>query len=424
MKQPTQTLKLAADPTRNSVKRYQVTVTDAYGCRATDEVKVTVLSRPEARTTLVQPTCGRRDGSITFRFRNHRDQSDMEFSITGKTGRYKRVKDKAGVLTFSRLQAGRYDAWVRWGNDACPVSLGRIQLTDRPGPQIDAGPDQVVCEGDPVRLKVANNKNWSYLWSNKVKRPSQTLYLDAPDYRNLVRNYTISVTDKKSGCTTTDAVKVTVLSRPIVSAAYVRPNCGRADGSIALSFRDHRDQRYIEFSLSGKDGRYRRRPDDAGTVTFGRLAAGTYDVWARWPGGKCAVRVQRITLREKGNCLRSDDAPVLFRESVQDTLMGMEEAAPPTVLPNRTGSEELLAKLEVFPNPARSGGSVTIRYFATQTGRPLQIFSAAGQLVRRIDASTLATGWNEMTVDLMNLASGSYFVADGYGNHAVFAIIK
>ncbi len=297
VKKRTQTIKRKVKPYDNQIATYGVTVTDRYGCKATDQVKVTMLSKPRAKVQKVNPFCGRSDGAIIFTFKNHKDQRFMEFSINGRNGKYRRVKDNTGMLRFNNLPAGRYNAFVRWGDDSCPVSLGRIVLEDRPGPVIDAGPDLIVCEGRPINLRVNKRKDWDIRWNNGAKTHKQVIPTKAAGkYANRYRTYKVRVTDKNR-CRATDEVKVVILSKPRVKISHTDAHCDQSDGTINFTFKDHPDERYLEFSINGKDGPYRRVRDDRGAFTFNKLAAGRYDVWVRWWKKGCPLRLGWINIR-------------------------------------------------------------------------------------------------------------------------------
>lgn len=433
VKTSSQTLNMNPRPYEDRTLKYAVTVTDQFGCKAKDEVMVDLHSKPRATFTITKPHCGRSDGVIQFNFKDHKQRTTIEFSIDGKNGKYKLAKDNAGSLKFASLKAGTYNAWVRWGDDSCPVSLGKIVLEDIAGPQIDAGPDIVVCEGTPVRLNVNRNSNWTYSWSNGIKTPAQTLTLTPKPYENLVRTYTIRVTDKNN-CRSTDDVKVTVLSKPRATATLVHPNCGKTDGAITFSFKDHVNQTYMEFSITGKEGTYVRRADNGGTYKFSKLAAGTYELWVRWRGVGCPVRVGRVQLKAPGNCNTASNIVALPEEMREETIRLEDIDLPEEPVPadnNRIryhadapGTDHQFTDLQVYPNPASQGSTITIRYYTEQLGEPLKIVDPTGKIIRLIDADQISKGWNEIPVDLAYLSTGSYFVVDGYGNYKVFVIIK
>ena len=279
----------------NASMNYRVTVTDQNGCSRTDFVRVNVVSTPWARIKPLHPHCGQSDGGVSFTFADHPHQKLMYFSVTGQNGTYYKTKDENGAFRIMNLSAGLYEVWVKWKDDACPVKLKDVELIDLPGPAIDAGPDLTVCQNSSVKLSVNRKTGWTYLWSNGVETARQSVVPGSSNYRNKTNTYSVVVTDQ-FGCRSKDWVKVTVQSLPQPKFKVLHPNCGRRDGAITFTFRNHPDFTKIEFSITGRDGKFKRVLDEVGTLTFGNLSVGTYSAWARWRGGACPVNIGKIEL--------------------------------------------------------------------------------------------------------------------------------
>lgn len=424
---------------KNKKLKYAITVTDQFGCKASDNIEVTVASKPRARYTFSRPTCGKKNGEITFTFNNHPDQKIMEISITGKKGKYARVEDKKKKKTFKNLGAGTYRAYARWKDDSCPVYLGEIKLLDIPGPNIDAGPDLTVCDGKEFVLRVNQKNGWTYRWSNGVKKPVQKMKVNMNKYTHVEKLYRINVTDKLK-CKATDEVKVTIMSMPKATYDVEHPNCGKRDGFITLKFPDHATESKIEFSITGKNGNYIRKRDDIGSINFSKLPAGRYDIWARWPSGHCAVRIGKVDLKEQKNCLTSDPEESTDMETIATSPTQADQMANPSLpyeqpekeqpittdsTPKMTSSAEVpTTDLEVFPNPTTANTSITIRYYADTDRAPLKIMDPTGRLVKTVDPSLIRAGWNELRVGLENVATGTYIVLDGKGNYKLFVVMQ
>ena len=111
--------------------------------------------------------------------------------------------------------------------------------------------------------------------------------------------YELRVQDE-FGCVDTDEIKVKVVSKPKATIKKTSPFCGRSDGKITFNFADHPNHRFIEFSLNGKNGPYRRALDQRKVLVFKNLSAGNYYAWVRWGDGdaSCPVSLGKITLED------------------------------------------------------------------------------------------------------------------------------
>jgi hypothetical protein len=426
----------------NKTLNYSVTVTDAFGCKATDDIKVLVYAKPQATYKEKHPTCGAKNGEITFYFKNHPKFSTMEISISGKNGKYHTFKDENKKKVFKNLKAGYYDAWVRWGNDSCPVKIGGIRLKDIPGPKIDVGPNFSVCEDETIVLKVNKESGWTYRWSNGVNKPVQSFTAKSGSYANKERLYRVTVTDRNK-CRAVDEVKVTVLSKPRAGVSITHPQCDQRNGAITFKFKDHPNRSAMEFSITGKDGKYISRSDNKESLTISGLSPGTYDLWMRWENNDCPVKLTKVTLKKSGNCL-TDDPNTEDQNSRTETITldldQIEQMQDPQLLNDPSERESSKAEdpgakitssadtpetdLQVFPNPAIAGHSITIRYYADTDRAPLKIMDPTGRLVKNVDPSLIRAGWNELQVGLENVSTGTYIVLDEKGNYKLFVVME
>ena len=123
---------VTVSPTSNTV--YSVTVTDAVGCTATDNLTVIVEEVPQVtNVSTVSPSCAQSNGSITLDFNDNPNQSIIEFSLDGGNNYTVSIPDNSGSTTFSNLSAGVYNIYARWGNDSCPREVAEVQLSDDAG---------------------------------------------------------------------------------------------------------------------------------------------------------------------------------------------------------------------------------------------------------------------------------------------------
>ncbi|MEO1438108.1 MAG: PA14 domain-containing protein, partial [Bacteroidota bacterium] len=122
-----------------STTTYTIQVTDNNGCVRTDQVTVTVDTRPQASSTIDHPVCSLPNGAITFEFSDSPVQSQIAFSLDGGISYPHVVSDDAGTFIVDGLAPGTYDLWARWGDGSDAIDLPDQTLADQPGPTVHAG---------------------------------------------------------------------------------------------------------------------------------------------------------------------------------------------------------------------------------------------------------------------------------------------
>lgn len=174
---PTITVTPTGNPNSNTTTTYTVTVTDANGCSDTDTVNVTVYSNPTVTISTDNASCGIDNGAITFNFPDHPNRTGIKFSIDDGAN-YTSVADNSGSYTFSNLPAGTYPLWVRWGNNACPVSLGDYDINTTPEVMVVTQPvDRTLLTGENAQFTANVTNADTYQWQVSV---------DGVNYVNLV----------------------------------------------------------------------------------------------------------------------------------------------------------------------------------------------------------------------------------------------
>ena len=174
---PTITVTPTGNPNSNTTTTYTVTVTDANGCSDTDTVNVTVYSNPTVTISTDNASCGIDNGTITFNFPDHPNRTGIKFSIDDGAN-YTSAADNSGSYTFSNLPAGTYPLWVRWGNNACPVSLGDYDINTTPEVMVVTQPvDRTVLTGENAQFTANVTNADTYQWQVSV---------DGVNYVNLV----------------------------------------------------------------------------------------------------------------------------------------------------------------------------------------------------------------------------------------------
>jgi len=109
---------------------------------------------PNAKVSKTNETLdGKNDGTVKFTFDNVTGRDDLEFSLdNGATYPFSSL-DNAGSLIIKNQKPGTYKAWVRWGNNDCPIDLGQISIAEGgPAPSCsdgirNQGEERVDCGG-------------------------------------------------------------------------------------------------------------------------------------------------------------------------------------------------------------------------------------------------------------------------------------
>lgn len=190
---------------------YTVTGTDANGCTNSDQVDVTVTPIPVVDAGLDQVLCD--------------DGTQVTLSGSGATTY---VWDN-GVIDGQPFTptVGTITYTVTGTTNGCS-NTDQVDVTVNALPDIDAGPDQVVCDGDQVTLSATSTLT-NFTWDNGVN--------DGVAFTPAVGTltYTVSVTDA-NGCTNSDQVDVTVVAFPSITPVVNNVSCfGDCDGSVTLN---------------------------------------------------------------------------------------------------------------------------------------------------------------------------------------------
>ena len=112
----------------SQTKNYRVSITDRLGCTKSKQLRINVEDSPEVDWEVVPSVCQTNNGDIIFYFEDHPDRSNIEFSLDGGLTFEKAVKDDQGWAHYYNLAPGEYHMLTRWGNNECPVDLGKAVI--------------------------------------------------------------------------------------------------------------------------------------------------------------------------------------------------------------------------------------------------------------------------------------------------------
>ncbi len=216
-----------------STTTYTLTVTSAAGCASTSTVAVTVNPAPAANAGAPVAFCA--GGSATL---GTPAVSGNTYSWSPTTGLSSATAANPTVTLPNLTGAASTSIYTLTVTNATGcVSTATVAVTVNPLPVANAGADATICAGSSAVLGAAAVTNYSYQWSpatglsnTTVANPTVTL----PNATGAVigQGYTLTVTNTLTGCTTTDAVQVTVNPLPVINGI---PSAGPLGGTITIN---------------------------------------------------------------------------------------------------------------------------------------------------------------------------------------------
>ena len=210
-----------ANPTANPVvtTTYSVTVTDINGCTNTDQMTITVNPVPTVDAGIDQTICDLQTVVIGGSPTSSSPGATFLWSPASSLNSANLANPTASPNVTTTYTVTVTDL------NGCSNS-DQITITVNPLPGADAGPDQTICDlqsvtigGSPTSSTPAVIYNWdngSSLNSANLANPVAT--------PTTTTTYTVTVTDV-NGCTSTDAVTVTVNPLPTADAGLDQTIC-------------------------------------------------------------------------------------------------------------------------------------------------------------------------------------------------------
>ncbi|MEL7425764.1 MAG: SdrD B-like domain-containing protein, partial [Bacteroidota bacterium] len=225
-----------------------LTVTDANGCEASDQLDVTVNPSPSVTVEDIE-ICAGDDGTLTAVGSGGTPGYTFEWS-TGAT---------TASITVSPGSTTSYSVTITDSKGCSASTSGTVTVNPNPTVSVD---DEEICAGDDATLTAdasGGTPGYTYEWSTGATTASITVSPGA------TTNYSVTVTDSK-GCTASASGTVTVNPNPMVSVSGEDATCGDANGSATAT-------------PSGGEAPYSFLwSTDATTAIISGLVAGTYSV--------------------------------------------------------------------------------------------------------------------------------------------------
>ena len=192
----------------NTTTNYTVTITDANGCSATDEVTITVIPLPTVDIVGDNDLCLNETTTLTASGGTLYEWSSGEI-----------------VAAITVNPTSNTDYTVTVTENGC-IASETITVTVNPLPTADAGMDVFYCEGT-LGAPLSGSGGTIFAWTPAIglSDPSIADPLASP---NAAQVYTLTVTDI-NGCTDTDELMVTPSPMPMIEIASSSPICTNED---------------------------------------------------------------------------------------------------------------------------------------------------------------------------------------------------
>ncbi|WMX12733.1 T9SS type A sorting domain-containing protein [Aureispira sp. CCB-E] len=336
-----------------STTTYSVTGTDVNGCNNTDQVTIVVNARPNVSANSDTTVCENSlltlsgIGAQTYTW-NNGVTNNVPFTATNNTI-YKVIGTDANGCT----------------------DTAEVIVTVNPAPAINAGSDQVICDGASVIL--AGSGATTYIWNNGITD-------NTPFVPTTTTTYIVTGVDLNN-CSSVDSVVVTVNPNPVVNITQQQDEIVGNDGFINLSVTGGLPPFTFDWNNDGIG-------DFDDTEDLNNLVVGYY-----------AVVVQDVN-----GCIDS-----------LHTNIG-------SVVPVDKAEDEGI-KLAIFPNP--SYGKFTIAINKAQSEAiQLTIFDMSGKWVKSLELKAFET---EVQIDLDSISAGAYYIRMNGAKYTTvkrFTIIK
>lgn len=201
----------------NGTTTYTATAT-LGACTATDDVQITANPLTFGLTFNNPTTCNSPfDGQITITGLTPSTNYSVSYSNGTPQGPFNLVSNGSGNIVLTGLAPGSYTDFSVSLSGCTGTDASVINLSVPGSPSVNAGPDQTICEGDPVTLTATNPDGAVISWNNGVTDGVAFF----PGAGSL--NYTVTATDAGNGCSSTDVVNVTVNALPVVTVNPAGP---------------------------------------------------------------------------------------------------------------------------------------------------------------------------------------------------------
>lgn len=183
-----------------STETYELTVTDAEGCTATDAITVIVHTLPNLTLVDTDANCGLDNGQITANVSG----GQSPYTYNWNTG--------ATTDEIDNLSGGIYTLTVTDDN-GCSV-IQSVGISTTTVATVDAGADQTICEGESIVISATGTgpSPYTYQWAGPAVSGSGATISVSPAS---TATYSVTIT-AANGCTAQDQVTIAVDDPPTI----------------------------------------------------------------------------------------------------------------------------------------------------------------------------------------------------------------
>ena len=161
--------------------------------------------------------CTSNDGSLILSGLLSNTDYDVSYNDLNS---FQATTNASGEFTISNLPGGDYSNFIlsQTSCSPCETTLDTlITLTESGIPEVDAGSDVAICQGETVTLSASNPDNAAISWSNSI--------IDGESFEPSIGESTYVVTASLNGCVAQDEVLVIVNELPEIEAGIDQTVC-------------------------------------------------------------------------------------------------------------------------------------------------------------------------------------------------------
>jgi gliding motility-associated-like protein len=191
---------------------YSVVVYDSSGCKNSDSLQITVKPSPAVTAGLDSALCA----GQSYQFNG--STSEPNFNWRPVEG----LSDTTILNPIVSVDSSTYYILSSLGTNGCR-GWDTVNLSVKPSPVIDAGPDTALCNGETYVIP-ATSSTPNFQWT-------PTAGLDNPAILNPIFNgsqtstYLLVATDEVTGCVRTDTLRIGVGANPTLDAGPDKDVC-------------------------------------------------------------------------------------------------------------------------------------------------------------------------------------------------------
>ena len=272
---------------------YYIKLTTPAGCASIKSVRVNILPNPTLIITDPTPECAPNTVDITDKQITN-GSIGLAFLTYWLDSACTKPLSNPDYLTASGIY------YIKTGVNACSDKKP-VNVTVYPAPIVDGGPDLFLCTGSSDTLGTIAIAGYTYLWTPATglsKPTSARTKVSLINTSNSTQTtvYTLTVTDIKTGCTSTDQVNVAIGALTSANAGSPQTVCM----GVPIQLEGHIGGSATMGTWSGGAGTYIPNNNDLNasyTPTLAEYVAGSVTLLLTTddPFGPCDASISQVT---------------------------------------------------------------------------------------------------------------------------------